>query len=166
MRILLMLAMLASVANARNFKLNCTLEYDIDDKDDIEIPMTMIDGVPTFHAYDEGLVTYYIPKVLAPAVWHDDATIEFSAQLIGETLIYSYDFKNYLRDESELVSVFKETRSLVLDFEEIDDAEIHYFDFDDGEIIESMVNKDDWINETGIELEECEIYDADLINRD
>lgn len=170
MRFLLCLMILSSIAlaqsEARNLRLNCTLKYDIDDKDEIEIPMTIKNGMTTFHTIEENLVTYYIPMLPSVAQWHNDSKIEFSAQLHGEVLLYTYDFKNYLRDESELVSVFTETRSLALDFDEIDDAEIHYFDFDDGDIIESHVNKDAWINETGIELDECEIWDADLRSED
>jgi hypothetical protein len=170
MRILLLISLIATVAQARNLKLNCTLEYDIDDKRDIEIN-TIIDGdTISFHRYKKNLVTYYIPNFTPngprTAVWHNDASIEFTAVLEGESLIYTYDFKNYLRDESEIASLYKETRALHLDFSEINDGEKHYFDFDDGDILESQVNRNDWINYNGIEIDDCEIYDEDLRPRD
>jgi hypothetical protein len=150
-----------SFAQAADIKLNCTLEYDIDDKVQIEIPATVLENKITFEYIKNDAFTYYIPAS-GPAVWHNEGDLNFYAELQNGVLTYSYDFKNYLRDESKLVSVFNETRKLKMDFEEINDGEKHYFDFYDGEVLSSKVNKSDWINDEGIQIEDCEIYDEDL----
>lgn len=162
MRIFLLFVLLTSISHARDLRLNCKLVYDIDDKRRIEIPAKMNGDRVEFHYEKNNLVTYYIPACGGPAEWHDDGAIKFTAVLDGENLIYSVDFKNYLRDESKLVSVYKETRSYKLDWDEINDAEKHYFDYRDGDVLVSQINKNDWINETGVKIDDCEIYDLDL----
>jgi hypothetical protein len=154
-----------SIAQASDIKLNCTLEYDIDDKVEIEIPGIVKDNKISFKYTKNNASTYYF-KSAGSAVWHSDAQVSFEGELKNGVLTYNYDFKNYLRDESKLVSVFNETRSLELDFEEINDGEKHYFDFNDGVVLESTIDKSDWINDEGIKLSDCEIYDNDLIAKD
>lgn len=159
--ILILLSTLSLTAHATDIKLNCTLRYDIDDKDEIEIPAIVDGDRILFNYIKDDAITYYFPSY-GPAVWHNDAIVNFEGVLKDGVLTYSYDFKNYLRDEASLKSVFTETRSLELDYEEINDGEKHYFDYDDGEVISSKVNKDDWINDNGVQIDDCEIYDEDL----
>jgi len=131
---LAILALLTSVAHAKDLKLNCTLEYDIDDKRDIEIPLIQTGDITKFELKKDNLVTYYIPSS-GPADWHNDSSILFQAELRGEVLTYHFNFKNYLRDRSQVESVYSETRELVLDFSEINDGEKHYFDYRDGDVL-------------------------------
>jgi hypothetical protein len=49
-----------------------------------------------------------------------------------------------------------------MDFYEIDKGQKHYFDFRDGKVLTSEINNDDWINDKGIKLDSCEIFDKDL----
>lgn len=153
-----------TIAQARNLSLECDIRYDIDDKDTVEIPLIHTEGLEhLFSIKNEKVETYFFPRNRGVAQWHMDATYSISAKISDDTLIINYNFKNYLRQRTNLVSVFDETRLFHIDYDEIDDDEEQTFDFIYGEVLFSKINNDDWINETGAVLDECTVFDLDLV---
>jgi len=148
---------LTSLAHAKPMVLECELEdYD---EDKIEFEMKGVenpDGTISFSDSDSGLYTYFFPSY-GPAVWHTEAKYEFQARLDGEKLTYQYKFYNNLRAKNTVTKVFDETREIAIDFYEVEYDDDFSFDDDDGALIASEVNHDDWINEKGIEFKECKI---------
>lgn len=159
--LLLACALLSSLAHAQDYKLKCTVQESLDE-DDTSFTMIgkNVDGVITFNENLERLPSYFITldNPYRSADHHIQARVEFEAQIVGRDLVYNFKYYNYLRERSEGVTVLvDETRKLAIDYDELDDGSYHFFDGSDGEIVSSYINKDDWINWRGYDLEDCEI---------
>lgn len=102
-----------------------------------------------------GLPSYFFPPDRYGAYWHYDSKITFNAKLAGKILTYDFEFKNYVRNYNELKTVNKQNR--VLDMTEHFDEDEFDFEFDDGDLISYDINKDDWVNESHVEIDDCEL---------
>lgn len=157
----LLIILFAGNIYAQKYEITCDYSYETYISEDeitksFTIPGSMdLSGNIYFVTQIKHLPAYFFPTDRYGALWHNDAQIEFIATLTGRILTYHYIFKNYTYNNKELEAVFDQTRVLDMtqNFQE-DDLE---FDYDDGMIKDSYINRDIWINENHIKLEGCKL---------
>jgi hypothetical protein len=144
---------------SNTYKLDCEYEYETYSSDDELYGHLIMEGVEEdgkviFSSSKSILPTYFFPAY-GPAIWHRDAKIQFEGELVGDQMTFRFVFENYKRSLEDYGVLYDVTRTVKLDelFEEDEDD----FDYNDGDVIESYINKDPWINEKGVALEECEL---------
>lgn len=152
----------ADEAPSRTFRLICKVQYEIlQESIRQERAFTMygkqtpsgikfeykMNDIPAY-AFD------FDGNGLPEAFWHYDSRIEFSAILNGRGLIYNFSFYNY-SDARILQSVFQEIREVELPML------MYYneanFDYYLGQLIESEINLNSWVNERGVQVKNCSI---------
>lgn len=157
----ILFALFSLQVQAQAFEMTCNYQYETyTSVGEVTASFTVIgyednSGVITFSKTVNDLPAYFYPSDRYGAYWHNDSSIIFNAQLSGTTLRYSFLFNNYISDTSQLKTVFNETR--VLDMTEHFEEEELDFDYDDGKVTNSKINKDDWVNESHIQIDDCEI---------
>lgn len=164
---LIFLLSICSVAQASNIDLmlRCKMSYDIDAHFFADIPATESEGRIIFSKTSQGHESYFFPE-MGSAIWHNDASYSINATIVDEKLLINFQFTNYLRNKSKLVTLYNVTNIYNIDFEEIFENGNQFFDKFDGEVLNSQINNDDWVNQEGIKLDECQLINSKKIQID
>lgn len=148
------------------YKVTCDYQYQIQGGSEDFI-------IDQFHAFSrkgmDGKIRFHVTRDKIPAyffqlnadssygepVWHQDAELDFTAVLEGETLVYHARFKNYRRDKTQLAVLWEEVRELNMAGLKV--LGYSNFDFLEGISIMSQYDSSPWVNERGVEILECAV---------
>lgn len=116
-----------------------------------------------FNSVVNHIPSYYIDTDLyAASIWHQDASINFSATLDLESqdLIYTYQYNNFINSYGEFGSVFEQSYRLNLnDRIKTGSATFH---FGEGRMLNENINSDVWVNTNNVKLTNCHLVTAPI----
>ena len=159
----LVISMISSVSFAKTYKITCDYEYETyTSYDELHDEFTVTGEVRgnqvIFNGHIKDIPSYFINRErYAAAIWHNDSALHFSAilNLKKKSLTYSFQYSNYVRSYDDFQTVFKQTR--YLDMTEHFEEEELDFEYDDGKVVVEQINKEPWVNETHVSLDDCEL---------
>lgn len=159
--LIILLGAFSSSAFAQRYEFECEFEYETYTSDerymDLELRGQLAEnGFVLFSKERTRLHSYFFPAV-GPAIWHMDSKMKLEAELDSENILtYRLEFYNYLRERIDLVKVYDETRRIDLSQKLAGDNKAK-FDYIDGEVISSNINRDSWIEELSYVPQECKL---------
>jgi hypothetical protein len=143
-------------------RLLCKIQYEILEEASLQSRPITIYGKPTDKGIEFNHTSNDIPAYafefdgygLPEAFWHYDSKVEIKALLKGNNLEYEFNYFNYAGSR-KLESVFKEKREILLpNLFYFNESAFNYYD---GDLIEGEVNSNIWVNERGIQIQDCRL---------
>lgn len=148
-----------------SMELKCQVEYDSQSKDDISRDILMYgevqeNGDVLFLGELGGVSTYFFPLHRHTAMWHNHALVKMNARysLERETLTYEYSLHSYKRSfDGGIQKLVSTKREVLIDQEQLLSEKEVEIDKDDGDLLVSYKNNEDWVVTSAIKFEGCKL---------